>query len=848
MSDLLIPVHNGRRTTGDPMRIPPGFLARCENWVYSADDNEALHKIHGRSVAAAALPGASNNGMVFLRYDNGANRIVVYADGKLYEATTGVTLGAFAVVQSEPPADFALTGAHMKALPDSLGRMLVFTSGKNQRPLVRDEDGNWRFLGMFKPEAPVLDASIGSGGKLVATANRKFPTASDPATTSQGVVTNTFGTTNHPKGHAYDVDKDTYAACNMAAPGVGAVDFGWAPSTVVTENQRLTIILGTSSLPIGLPGDEAGSEPLDATLIVQKALDVISGTPTYVTIFSESAPVSTVKIQERIAFSDLNGGDLNDLGIRVMLQYRGGSFDVTAQIMEIWCQDESAGDVAPLPLGGTFYYAVTEVYSVTLASQKTIVVESSPSETFKVVLTGGVHSGAAIKLPPLKNLPTSGMRVVSASLKLLRRKIHRTTRSGVYPNLASIVTVDSTVETYIDNFEVGEDTLGADALKVVFVGPSAYNLSDPPPSFKDACNYQGAIVAIPAISPHEVRWSSAGQPDYWPFPQSTGVLTQDRNDEAMGVTSLGDWLILFLRNRVLRTRDLPQARSGTPFNPPQVTILSPSEGLAGSPLAYCHFHSQKGHALVAWVSDSGIWATDGTLLSERGLGVIRLTSHKDWGREVDRARLTDARLTFDPVLQALVFDHWHLNGSYVTEYLHVAAHHWIESGQDQAVPKFSGPHALQAHYRAVGEDGGVIRHWALNTVDGKIYLERTGTDNAGSKISSVAISHWGIPGGPRQEFQVYGGTVYHSDWGAGEACDVEVEVRRDQTGIRHSTHKRGLSLRGERLTELGWVRGSGQSARVTIRHLGKTTSTGEPRRALGPIVLEGEAADEVREG
>ena len=93
---------------------------------------------------------------------------------------------------------------------------------------------------------------------------------------------------------------------------------------------------------------------------------------------------------------------------------------------------------------------------------------------------------------------------------------------------------------------------------------------------------------------------------------------------------------------------------------------------------------------------------------------------------------------------------------------------------------------------------------------------------------------------------IYVGSLGHSDWGAGEACSCEIQVRNDQSGIIETITKSAITLRGNQNSDLGWINTSGRAFKVILRHLGKTTSTGEPIRAFGPMALQVESIDEGR--
>jgi hypothetical protein len=323
------------------------------------------------------------------------------------------------------------------------------------------------------------------------------------------------------------------------------------------------------------------------------------------------------------------------------------------------------------------------------------------------------------------------------------------------------------------------------------------------------------------------------------------MLPVGRGEGGVGIVSLGDNLIFFSRTRIHRIRELPMANSNNfDLTRLQTDVLSHNEGLAGSPLSYCLFQGTEGQAACAWVSYSGIWLTDGYPVAEKGIGCRRLTMNKSWRSDVDLSRLQESRLTFDPYLQVIIFDYYNREGELTCDYLHVSSAHWTKVGDDTALPKWSGPHTLTALGRVVGEHSNTLQAWDLTTTN--VRNARSGTQDGGVDILSHIETGWIYPFGPRSLMHLYLAALGHSDWGASEACDIEIQLRNERTGIIQSIMCPGVSLRGARNTDLGFLNVSGRSLKVILRHLGKTTSVGTPIRAFGPMTLQVEAVDDGR--
>lgn len=850
MTDFLIPRSKGRKTSGDELAFPPGFSTKLTNVVFLPNDAERVHKIPGRTVASVLGSPQTTTpyGITYLQFDNDQNKIVLLANSKFYESTAGPTLSSWSSANDQNGSPFSRTGTRIKSIEDGRNMNIVWSGADNERALVRDQDGNWRMLSMNKPALAPTVAAVTT-----------TPTYTRPGSNAQG--TGTSPTSPHPSitgaysdpTLAYDQNLLTYAHATLSTPATAyATDYIFSGGTTI-NGQTLNVKLATSSLagfgpgtrqrqPSGGGGTGPPPEPLEAKTWL--AISVDGGT-NYTYFYNAPAPTVATTIQYTISA----GGAVtfDSLRVRALFEYISGTQAVSSFVFEVWVQDAGSGASTATVAAGTYYYVTTEVYSVSLTSGRTILVESAPSDA-SVITTVGTEKGIKVTPSAQQNGLAQGFKNDPTNFKFLKRYIYRTTTTGAYPDLGFVgeMAIDGTY--FIDTFEsVSGTTLGTPSISVVYLGDGPYPLSGPAPSFVDATNHKGAIFVIPKDDPYTIRWSPPGYPEYFPVPHNFAFLPTDRNDRGRGIVSIGDAVVVFTRNRVLRVRDVPMVTSPN-FDLTRLNtdILSPSEGLAGSPRGYCLFHSAKGHALCAWISDSGIWMTDGTLVSERGLGVVRLSVNIDWPNDVDTSRLEESALSFDSVMQAIYFDYYDPAGSLQTAILHTAAEHWIDTGQDQQVPKLSGPHTLTALSRSIGEQSGVIRHWSLSPADSRIYLERNGDDNGGHLILSHVESPWIYPAGGRDLVHVYQASLYHSDWGASETCELDLLVRHDNTGVIQVASSPSVSLRGTRITSLGLLGVSGQCLREIIRHTGKTTSLGTPLRAFGPTHLDLEQMDDIR--
>lgn len=840
MADFPVSFQNGVNRSDDETRLPEGFARYIEGAVYMPDDGTRLFKIQGYSSALTLGSPQTTTpyGLRFAQFDTQSSQLFLLANSQLYRQTAAQTLSTWTSVNDlqGSPAAFSRAGTFLKMLPDGLNRWVSWTGAASERPLIHDEDSNVRFLSLKKPTRPTLS-------DLTVTPTVVRPTSSVTPSTVQtdgtiGVVV-TGGFANPTL--AYDGDLTTQATATLSANGCIAT--AWAFAAGTWSGQTLYVHLDTSSLPPYSSDPRLtvykGGEPVIGQLYVRYSTNSTNGTDgTWTQIFGSPVPVSS----RVVSFNLPDQVSSATLRVQVILHYSSGTSQVRANTIEIYRQNTTAGATTAVP-DGTYYYVTTEVYQVTLASGQIYETESAPSDTvFKTYTNNTTVFGVQVTLPAQINLATDGVAHDPANNKKLFRRIYRSTKSGVWPDLGFIGEAAIADTTFNDTFIIDSITLGTPSIYTVFAGTAVLQAAGQAPAFFDATVTKGGvIVAIPANDRYRIQWCMPGQPDYWPLPaHDLSLLPSVRNDKLVGVTAINDAILLFLRTRVVRLVDLPlvnQPNFDQAIRSVAIDILSPNEGLAGTPMSYCSFESQKGRGVVAWVSDNGLWMTDGTLLSERGMGIVKLSVNMDWEGDVDKTRLNETALTFDPVTQMIYFEFYDQSGNHKMYLLHTHPDHWIDTGQDMAVPKVTGLHPTVARDRALGEQtGGGFFHWILSATDGKIYNERTGSTAGGSNIVTHIESGWLYPAGPMSIVDNEFAGVYHNNWGSNETCDLNILFRRDKNGIIQ-TLKKSISLAGSRVTRV-FARRSAQSIKLIIRHVGITTSSGSGQRAFGPVVLD----------
>lgn len=846
MADVPYRLDNGLNTSGDPLRLPPGYLERCEGAIYMPDDPDRLHKHPGRSSVGtlpAAATTANTKGFVHLQYDEADDKFILYANSQLYEitaATSGILAGNWTSVQDQgTPTAYARSGSFLKAIPDGDNGWIMWTGADEERPIIREEGGHAWFLGLAKPVAPTLSA-ITSTPTVVRPTGRAAAAGSVTAGGSSLTVTQDW---DQPT-NAYDDDQDTrmFAAFNWTVNGVAAEVFSFTEGGNIPANQELHLFYG---------GSIKGVMPTQVYFQISYTGDV-DGNYSTVHTFAlnprnadhSSAPDDN-PYKEHTIIPLSSGTAWTSFKIRVIAHDKTWG-TATPVVFEMFTQESTAGNSSTID-AGTYYYAYTEVFEI--AGERPRYIESAPSD-FVSIVAAGTENGVLLTFStdvPEANLATDGVTDDPDNGLKHYRKIYRTTKTGTWPDLGYVGNATIGATTWADTFETAGDTLGSPGINVVYEKDIPIEAAGVPPAFRDAVYFRGVIIVVPETDPFKLVWSMPGQPHYFPNPShELALIPSYKNDELTGVTAVGDSVIVFSRSRVLRIREIKFVDRAN-YDPQSIEIdtLSPSEGLAGSPLSYTLAHSQKGHEIVAWVSDNGIWMSDGTLVSEGGMGAVKLSVYMNWRKEVDTTALADTRLSYDSVLQMICFEYTDKDGNSQVKYLHTSPHHWVQTGQDQAVPKTSGPHTdFAVKQRTFGQISGEIKHWSLDTSGPNIYNERDGTDRAGSNVLTHIRSGKQYLGGARGEFHAYEGSLMHSDWGPSEACDLEIRTYRDMKGIPQVVHKKGLKLNGERTTDF-WVDRAGRSMQVILQHDGNTISDGTKTRAFGPLIFDAESLGEV---
>jgi hypothetical protein len=842
MSKLQISFEKGNNDVDQETNLDAGFMKASKGVFYFPDGRRKFQKIPGNVLAGALPSGASDsntNGIEFAKFKTTGDYVFAATQNKLsYALISGSTIGAWTDVEDKQavPVDFPFTGSAPKAIVDGRNRYIFWSGNSGERPLVINEDGAARFLGM-RPPSTLAYPTPGDATSALLTnpASQAIPDSeSTPGTltwstrTIEGFTDPTLSFDQNDATWAYYETKDD---TKIGATQLEFTD-GGSTSGHVLYVDLAGIFYASVVRPRSLPSKveqmlDGYWEPEDNTAgngLIRILVSEDNGT-SYVQKWSGTTYNTRNGIRVSIPLTDSTLW--TDVIVQVTFEYTStGTYKAGVNLIEVFAQDNTTGGSAIIDQG-VYYYSHTEIYRETLASGLTYTVESSPSTPIPVTVSTDTVYGIQLVIPSAVNGLTDGVKHDVENGRAVSYGLYRSTKTGTWPSLGKIDEPAAGTTTYVDMFAVPGESLAPVLINTVSTGLKTMHANNPPPAFLDATLFKGSVVGIDAETPTDMVWSMPGYPEFYPEDQRQRLLPSNRNDEIVGITALGeDSIIAFMNTRVWRVRELQFVGSAN-YDPSRVEldIISPNHGLAAGPNGYALFELQNGRAMCAWISQNGIWMTDGSLVQERGMGAVKLSTFFNWDKNVDKTSLSTARLEYDPKFQTIWFDYTDRNSVAQVTTFHVSPHFWVASGQDQLVPAWLGPHgtSFDSVGRTNGTVGGVWKHFVAS--EGNLYIQGEGTDASDSDILSVVESGWMYPAASQGEFHLFLGSLLHSKWGRSEQCSLEIRTRRDESGSTQTLQWDDLSLADAGASNF-WVDRAGQSLKIIWRHDGKTASEG----------------------
>lgn len=228
----------------------------------------------------------------------------------------------------------------------------------------------------------------------------------------------------------------------------------------------------------------------------------------------------------------------------------------------------------------------------------------------------------------------------------------------------------------------------------------------PPPSASTGDLFEDSLVLNDVSNPSLIRWSSPGEPEYFPPTYYLDFETRD-NDEVTLVKVVGSTLVTGLKHSMWRVNYLPSERDSSFDRGKAMQPISKTYGCYG-PMCATTFSMDGQPEMLAWVSRYGIHATDGH-------SFVTYTDALNW-RDVISTTSTSAPICLinDRERQELLFyyqNNANGNETYLCLHLNYSADHLVNG-----IPKVSGPVHMRNFVSPVY--GSLETAWPVQRTDG----------------------------------------------------------------------------------------------------------------------------------
>jgi hypothetical protein len=728
MGDLLL--NQGLNTAQDRSYLGPGELQVATGAYYRPGDTVRLWKILGRTSYGDAYAATSaGQGLALIAFDDGTtDRLVVYnAAGEFHSSVIAAgdpTAGSFSTLTTGfSTGTTVLSWAHFDDV--------WFLCNSKDRPIVINSDGTVRKMGMLDPDRdPIVTATGGTYTGRVTTATWTGSEWSQPAL-------------------AYDTDLDTYAYSWMRETDVldDTHTIVWSAAAASTASDRVLIaswsLKGRPILRYGdapyppVPGGSGSGNEFMVQTIFHKSED---GGSTWTTLFeaTHSYAQGVQSIQSPVTADS----DLVQFKATIKQKLASPTRSAGLQIHDVRVTNEGFQSIFTTTDG--LYYAVAEY-------DETNNLESPLASSGLVTFAS--QNKAQLALPTQVNAHATHF------------KIYRTHDGGVPPgDYRAIAYIDITETTWYDTFDQDKDFVGgelAPLLKLQITDSifTYYPSNTAPEAFKAIVEYQNFLVALSEQHPRQLSYSYPGSPEYWPLLYTIINFPLKEHDQLQSLAVAGDLLIVGAKEAIIVINGLPELEAQS-YASASMTVMRGAPGCVG-PLAMTEY-SLAGEPRVVWVSEQGIYETNGHTVRE-------LSSDLDWAATVSLGNLSDTWIFWDREDQILrVGLDTDDDGTPDREYwLHMADEHQKRNGR----PKITGPH----HSSVTNVVGGLAPdgRWRVYSLDndtsGATYHEKDGGTDAGNFYSTVSEISLDVKGsrmyGPElQEWAVDFPTVRHTSW------------------------------------------------------------------------------------
>lgn len=313
--------------------------------------------------------------------------------------------------------------------------------------------------------------------------------------------------------------------------------------------------------------------------------------------------------------------------------------------------------------------------------------------------------------------------------------------------------------TSITDTLVDTATLTVPQYGLISIGGLDEERDEPPPVMSTIFGpWQDSLLGVTVDEPRNLRFTPAGYPDSWPSGYSV-PMEVGRQDQILGGVVLQGRIGVFCRDSVQVIFRLPRdSDSIFAAGDAQDQVTGARGGV--SRRGFATFSPPGGPTLAAWVSRDGIWAGD------LATSPVPLTDQTRWEERVDVSRLSECRLTDDPINRRLVFlyfrpaDTDHMTGVWYLDY---------QQFSDKGIRITFADHGPLADGVTVVASDGSRRLVTLDSrqSNGQVYVESTQdvddshfTDSSGSVKFRMMTKEF-IPGGAAQAVQLGRARWFH---------------------------------------------------------------------------------------
>ncbi|MCP3948527.1 hypothetical protein, partial [Herbaspirillum sp.] len=493
--------------------------------------------------------------------------------GTVYGATPGTT-GSWSSLEAISTAT-VLSAAHYN------DRHYIGLGGVNR---VLESDGTLRQWGMQAPTAaPVAVASDTSGGELEADA--------DTEETVTGF--------DNPE-LAYDGDTSTFASAEISTGSSSVLELSFSDTDAAGSR------IAEMTWSLGLPGAQAGP-------IRNASGDVISDT-------GAEAPLN-VRASVLIEYSENDGADWTQLysvntknpqqlntikksiataanlsttvRVRFTVAHVSGTGQGVFRVYRVRATRGSSTAIFDTTAGGMLYAIgeYSETYDLYSPISTTVLIEMDDDNVVTITL------------------PTTAENAIATHYV-----IYRTADGGSINELGIIGTAIVGETSWIDDFSeftaIQQPTRLVRTIRIADPATGTllpFPMDTPPPAFTAVRYYKGSLVGFRADDPRAMNFNIPGQPESWPEVYVYTKFPLPEHDQLVTMEENAGSLIIGAKDAIIRMDDLPRASAGV-FDAPIVQLKGAPGCVGRQAMASVNV---PGHSRVCWISNEGIFITDG---------------------------------------------------------------------------------------------------------------------------------------------------------------------------------------------------------------------------------------------